>query len=207
MKTSHGVLQGYVGVSAVDKKRQIIISAEAFGQCQEHDLLEPIVALELENDDKLVSNTINNLGISVVALPGYAGDARIAGLRNDGSVYQDDDYRWADSPDDAITRVLADRLRAHANTTVLIEPWPRDYKPEARVEVVFDRLLREPLGGVDMAGQILLLSGDGRKLLEALPFQLVHYGRSLDKAVFFTATAQGIDDIARMAVRILSDNE
>ena len=43
MKTSHGVIQGYVGVSAVDDKHQIIISAEAFGQCQEHDLLEPIV--------------------------------------------------------------------------------------------------------------------------------------------------------------------
>lgn len=166
-------------------------------------LLEPIVALEAFTDDKLVSKKINTLGISLVVLPGYASDARIAGLRNDGSVYQDDDHRWADSPEDAITRVLADRLRAHANATVLIEPWPRDYKPKARVEVVFDRLLREPLGGVDMAGQILLLSGDGRKLLTSLPFQFVHYGRSLDKVVFFTATAQGVDDIARMAVRSL----
>lgn len=43
MKTSHGVIQGYVGVSAVDSKHQIIISGEAFGQCQEHDLLEPVV--------------------------------------------------------------------------------------------------------------------------------------------------------------------
>jgi len=43
MKTSHGVIQGYVGVSAVDNKTQVIIAAEAFGQCQEHDLLEPII--------------------------------------------------------------------------------------------------------------------------------------------------------------------
>ena len=43
MKTSHGVIQGYVGVSAVDSKNQIIIAAEAFGQCQEHDLLEPVI--------------------------------------------------------------------------------------------------------------------------------------------------------------------
>lgn len=49
MKTSHGVIQGYVGVSAVDSKNQIIISAEAFGQCQEHDLLEPIVNNAKEN--------------------------------------------------------------------------------------------------------------------------------------------------------------
>jgi len=43
MKTSNGVIQGYVGVSAVDNKHQIIVSAEAFGQGQEHDLLEPLV--------------------------------------------------------------------------------------------------------------------------------------------------------------------
>lgn len=43
MKTSNGVIQGYVGVSAVDNKTQIIIAAEAFGQCQEHNLLEPII--------------------------------------------------------------------------------------------------------------------------------------------------------------------
>jgi len=49
MKTSHGVIQGYVCVSAVDSKNQIIISAEAFGQCQEHDLLEPMVNHVKEN--------------------------------------------------------------------------------------------------------------------------------------------------------------
>ena len=43
MKTSHGVLQGYVGVAAVDSKHQVVVSAEAFGQGQEHGLLEPMV--------------------------------------------------------------------------------------------------------------------------------------------------------------------
>ncbi len=43
MKTSHGVIQGYVGVAAVDSKHQVVVSAEAFGQGQEHGLLEPMV--------------------------------------------------------------------------------------------------------------------------------------------------------------------
>jgi hypothetical protein len=43
MKTSHGVIQGYIGVSAVDAKHQIIIGAEAFGEAQEHKLLQPLV--------------------------------------------------------------------------------------------------------------------------------------------------------------------
>ncbi len=43
MKTSNGVIQGYCGVSAVDSKHQVVISAEAYGQGQEHGLLEPMV--------------------------------------------------------------------------------------------------------------------------------------------------------------------
>ncbi len=43
MKTGHGVIQGYVGVAAVDSKHQVVVSAAAFGQGQEHGLLEPLV--------------------------------------------------------------------------------------------------------------------------------------------------------------------
>ena len=43
MKTSHGVIQGYVGVAAVDDEYQVILEAEAFGQGQEHNLLKPMV--------------------------------------------------------------------------------------------------------------------------------------------------------------------
>ena len=43
MQTSKGVIQGYNGVANVDSKHQIIVHAEAFGQVNEHDLLEPMV--------------------------------------------------------------------------------------------------------------------------------------------------------------------
>lgn len=43
MKTSHGVLQGYTGVVAVDAKHQVIVQAQAYGQGQEHGLLEPTI--------------------------------------------------------------------------------------------------------------------------------------------------------------------
>ena len=43
MKTSHGVIQGYTGVAAVDKKHPVVIHAEAFGQGQEHGLIQPVV--------------------------------------------------------------------------------------------------------------------------------------------------------------------
>jgi transposase len=43
MKTSHGVIQGYTGVAAVDAKHQVVLHAEAFGTGQEHGLLEPML--------------------------------------------------------------------------------------------------------------------------------------------------------------------
>lgn len=43
MKTSRGVIQGYIGVSAVDSRNQVVVHAEAHGQPQEHSLLRPTI--------------------------------------------------------------------------------------------------------------------------------------------------------------------
>ena len=43
MKTSHGVIQGYTGVVAVDSSYQVVVHAEAFGQGQEHGLIKPVL--------------------------------------------------------------------------------------------------------------------------------------------------------------------
>jgi len=53
MKTSKGVIQGYVGVTTVDKKNQVIVSAEAFGQGQEHDLLGPMIEKTRNNFESI----------------------------------------------------------------------------------------------------------------------------------------------------------
>ena len=39
MTTSKGTIQGYNGVATVDKKHQVIIDAQAFGEGQEHHTL------------------------------------------------------------------------------------------------------------------------------------------------------------------------
>ena len=43
MRTSHGVIQGYTGVAAVDSKHQVVVHAEAYGKGQENSLLRPTV--------------------------------------------------------------------------------------------------------------------------------------------------------------------
>ena len=49
MMSSHGVIQGYDGVAAVDDKHQIVVHAEAYGQPQEHDLLKPMIEKTRDN--------------------------------------------------------------------------------------------------------------------------------------------------------------
>ena len=49
MLTSHGVIQGYNGVAAVDDKHQIVVGAEAFGQGPENNLLQPMLETVSDN--------------------------------------------------------------------------------------------------------------------------------------------------------------
>jgi len=153
------------------------------------------------------SSSISVLGVSQVQLPGYVSDTRIASIKSNGTISLDKNHKWAEKPEDAITRLLIDRLRNHTGATVLPKPWPRESEPTVRVELVFDRLLRGPLGGAQMAGQILLISGNGRQLIRSIPFRIIRNGLSKKKHVFFTSVSQGIDDIAHMVANILKKSE
>jgi transposase len=72
MKTSHGVIQGYTGVAAVDSKHQVVLHAEAFGQGQEHGLLKPMVEAVRDTFDKGSKKSRNEIKQSkVTADSGY----------------------------------------------------------------------------------------------------------------------------------------
>ncbi len=149
------------------------------------------------------TNSIKALGISQVTLPSYAADERIATMSTSGVVSHIGDQRWAEEPEDAITRLLAKQLEQRGAQTVLREPWPRDYEPEARVEISFGRLLREQHGGASFSGQIQLLSADGRALLQQIPFEFAVLGESTGSREFFRAVATGVDEIASIVIEAL----
>lgn len=146
---------------------------------------------------------VDALGVAVASLPGYADDARIASREGRLGVSLDDDDRWAEAPDEALTRVFAAGLRRHAGATVLIEPWPRGFEPDARLELVVDRLLRRPDGGAEASGRVLVLSADGRELVAVRPFVLAEAGGSTAPEAYFAALATLVDRIARLAVEAL----
>lgn len=152
-----------------------------------------------------VTDTFDAIGTAIVTLPGYARDARIASRDAGIGVSLDDEHRWAEEPEEAITRVLLDSLRRHGGGSVLLEPFPRDFEPDARVEIDFDRLLRTAAGGAQASGRILLLSGDGRRLVDVLPFELERSAGSRSPTAFFLTLSRMIDELAQSALERLRE--
>jgi len=75
MTTSKGTIQGFNGVASVDKKHQIIIDAQAFGEGQEHHVLQPVLNTIKERFKRLgISEDIYKAGTIVTADTGYANE-------------------------------------------------------------------------------------------------------------------------------------
>jgi len=50
-----------------------------------------------------------------------------------------------------------------------------------------------------MSGQIRIISGDGRQMIDVRTFQFVRYANDLNTDSFYAAVAAGVNDISRMA--------
>jgi len=164
------------------------------GPAPKQYLLEPVYDVANES----IAPAISAIALAEVSVPSYAKDDRLASRSKDFEIEYDTESQWAESPQDALTRVLANRLRYYLESNVVVEPWPRGYEPEARVEVQFDKILREETGGAELAGQIRIISGDGRSMLDVRTFQLVRYANNLNPNAYFAAVSAGVNDISRM---------
>lgn len=166
-------------------------------------LLEPAAV----DGMRALPRAFDSLGLAAVSLPGYVDDSSVVGRGEGGRLDIDDRVHWSESPEAAITRTLAESLRLRSGASVLVEPLPRGFEPEARVEVVFDRLLRGVDGGAELGGQVRLVAGDGRRLLSVRPFEFARPGADASEGAFFDALSIAVDDLARLvlaAVRVPS---
>jgi hypothetical protein len=78
MTTSKGTIQGYNGVAAVDKKHQVIIDAQAFGEGQEQHTLQPILqSVEARYRRLNIHKALYNTGIIATADTGFANEANM----------------------------------------------------------------------------------------------------------------------------------
>lgn len=83
MTTSKGTIQGYNGVAAVDKKHQIIVDAQAFGEGQEHHTLVPVL--------EKIKQRYKSMGISENIFAGktiVTADTGFANEANNSYLYQ-----------------------------------------------------------------------------------------------------------------------
>lgn len=82
MTTSKGTIQGYNGVAAVDKKHQVIVDAQAFGEGQEHHTLKPVLTSIKERFTRThISDDIYKEGTIITADTGFSNDDNYQYLR------------------------------------------------------------------------------------------------------------------------------
>ena len=75
MTTSKGTIQGFNGVAAVDKKHQIVVDAQAFGEGQEHHTLAPVLeSIEARFKRLGISADIYATGTVITADTGFANE-------------------------------------------------------------------------------------------------------------------------------------
>lgn len=85
MTTSKGTIQGYNGIAAVDKKHQIIVEAQTFGEGQEHHTLQPILkGIDQRYKSAGLKTDILKSGVVITADTGFANEANYHYLQKEG---------------------------------------------------------------------------------------------------------------------------
>tara|TARA_R100000657_G_C4650566_1_gene94978 strand:- start:129 stop:1028 length:900 start_codon:yes stop_codon:yes gene_type:complete len=83
MLTSKGTIQGYNGVATVDKKHQIIVDAQAFGEGQEHHTLQPVLETVVQRYQRMgMHDALYDSGVVVTADTGFANEANNVYLKD-----------------------------------------------------------------------------------------------------------------------------
>lgn len=83
MLTNKGAIQGYNGVATVDKKHQVIVDAQAFGEGQEHHTLKPVLETVKERFQRLkIRKNIYKSRIIITADTGFCNEANVQYLKD-----------------------------------------------------------------------------------------------------------------------------
>ena len=99
MLTSKGTIQGYNGIATVDKKHQIIVDAQAFGEGAEHHALKPILGRVENRFRRLgIEASVFNNDLIVTADTGFANEANNVFLKQNkvNAYIPDNQFRQRD---------------------------------------------------------------------------------------------------------------
>jgi uncharacterized protein len=150
-----------------------------------------------------MSSPVKGIAVADVSLPAYASDTEIASLVGPETVRSSSSALWADDPTRAVTRHLAAALEARLATDVVTEPWPGYDAPGLRIQVFVDRLVGAPSGGVEFAGQYVLLEPESGQITAAERFALAVPPQGEGYPGMMAGEARAIEALAdRLAARI-----
>ena len=144
------------------------------------------------------------IGLAEVILPSYARKEKIASLTDRHRIFQDDNHRWAEPPEVAVSVAFTRALEFRLNRSVLLQPYPRALAPALQVKIVFDRFLRGPDSQAQLSGQYLLLADEGSEVLAIVRFQYAVSADSPDYPGYMGAILKAI---ALISDRIAADIE
>lgn len=111
-----------------------------------------LVLVPPPQSDVSLRPAVSSVVVRDVALPDYAASDQIALLQPDGTL-RVTRLLWADAPERAIRDGLVAALGDITGARVAAEPWPFSGLPSAELTVRVSRLVAQPSGVLDFAGQ------------------------------------------------------
>jgi uncharacterized lipoprotein YmbA len=143
-----------------------------------------------------------SIAVADISLPSYAGAIEIASLTGPGQAALAKQALWADTPQRALTRHLVASLEARLGARVLGEPWPGYDPPGLRIEVIVDRMIGSPGGGLEFSGQFVIVAVERGNIVAADRFALTVPSQGEGYPGLLAAHARAIELLAdRIAAR------
>lgn len=111
--------------------------------------------------------------VSRLDLPQHANENEISLRGPDGVIRILKNDLWADSPDQALTELLAAGLDERLTADVVASPWPYDTPADLRVDVKVRELIGDAGSQLNFKGQYFLSSPGGGALAKPVRFEYV----------------------------------
>lgn len=118
---------------------------------------------------RTMPDRLGRVEVQKVDLPNYASAPEITTQEASGILKKEKDALWADTPSDAITRILADQISQLSGATALAEPWPLNDGPDRRLHVRIGQIYAGSDGRLHLAGRYFVVPAmaAGRSLVRA----------------------------------------
>lgn len=113
------------------------------------------------------------VAVSRIGLPAYADVDGVALVQPSGALVVSSDDLWADPLARSATRRLAAALAQRTGGAALAEPWPLEFEPTHRVDVLVDQFSSERGGETVLTGEFRIADGRTASLTLARRFDIV----------------------------------